>query len=575
MPSLAALALPFRDTYLDHDAITRQLRAWADAFPGLCRLESIGVTDEGRDLWVLTVGPEPERARPAVWVDGNMHASEVAGSSVALAIAEDALRLHLDPDAAVADLPPHTREVLRDVLFVVMPRMSPDGAERILKDGRFVRSSPRDERPARAAPRWERQDIDGDGLALAMRVVDPAGEYVALEGAGSALRPRRVEDEGPFYRLFPEGVIAGFDGETIPEPYYLSDNATDLNRNFPVGWRGEPHQTGAGLYPLSEPESRAVVAYTSARPHLFAWMNLHCFGGVFIRPSGDAPDSSLDRDELALFRQLEQWAELHAGYPTVSGFHEFTYEPDKPLHGDLVDYAWEGRGCLAWAVEIWDIFAQLGLQRPKRFVDYYERMSADDLSRLVAFDSEHNDSRMFPAWRPVDHPQLGPVEVGGFDPRVGLWNPPLSELAGICGGLSRVFLRVAAMAPRLDVAADVTPLGEGLHQLTVTVTNVGYLATYGIPSARELPHNEPVQVEVASAGGVDVVGPATARAEIGHLEGWGRGRFNASQSLLFPESRGSSNRARHRLVLRGAGEVTVRVGSCRVGWSETRVVVSS
>src|SRR6266545_3130012 len=88
MPSqsdrLASLDRGFRASYLDHDELTAQVRAWADAFPDLCRLRSLGESLEGRPLWHLTIGPDPDRLRPAVWVDGNMHASELAGSSVAL-----------------------------------------------------------------------------------------------------------------------------------------------------------------------------------------------------------------------------------------------------------------------------------------------------------------------------------------------------------------------------------------------------------------------------------------------------------------------------------------------------------
>ena len=99
---LEELSLGFRERPLSYDDLTRQVRGWADTFPDLCRVTSIGRTPEGRDLWLLTLGPEPDRARPSAWVDGNMHASELAGSSVALAIAEDVLRLHLESDAKPA-----------------------------------------------------------------------------------------------------------------------------------------------------------------------------------------------------------------------------------------------------------------------------------------------------------------------------------------------------------------------------------------------------------------------------------------------------------------------------------------
>jgi murein tripeptide amidase MpaA len=85
-----------------------------------------------------------------------MHASELCGSSVALAIAEDVLRLHLrQKEEQTGPKVSGTVEArLRDVRFYVLPRMSPDGAEAVLTSGRYVRSVPRDERPARAHARW-------------------------------------------------------------------------------------------------------------------------------------------------------------------------------------------------------------------------------------------------------------------------------------------------------------------------------------------------------------------------------------------------------------------------------------
>ncbi len=77
----------FRERYLGYDELTRTVRAWAHEHPSIVRLENLTTTPEGRELWLLILGPEPDRVRPSVWVDGNMHASELAGSNVALAIA--------------------------------------------------------------------------------------------------------------------------------------------------------------------------------------------------------------------------------------------------------------------------------------------------------------------------------------------------------------------------------------------------------------------------------------------------------------------------------------------------------
>jgi hypothetical protein len=564
MPALIErLSRGFRERYLSYDEIVEQLRAWAREAPDVVELRSIGQSREGRELWVIVIGREPGRARPSVWVDGNMHAGELCGSSVALSIAEDMLALHLAPEQALHGLPAHVRQTLVDVPFYVMPRLSPDGAEAVLMTGRSVRSVPRDERGG-SAPRWVAQDLDGDGLALSMRIPHPAGEFVEARERPGVLVPRELEDEGPFYKLYPEGVIEDFDGFGVPDPHYLSDNFPDLNRNFPWSWAPEPDQLGAGAFPTSEPESRAVVELTSKMPELFAWLNLHTFGGVFIRPLGNAPDSKMDPSDLALFRQIASWGEALTGYPTVSGFEEFLYEPDKPLHGDLSDYAYHQRGAIAYVCELWDLFRKLDMKRPAKFVDHYLRATREDLLRLARWDAEENESRVYRPWRRVVHPQLGEVEVGGFDPRFGITNPPFERLAGVCVAQSAAFLRVAALAPRIVVGEPrATRVGEGVHRIELSVENHGYLPSYVLASSRALPWNEPLRYELELEGPTLVSGEP--RRTLGHLEGWGRGQFGSGAWVHLPRSRGSSGSCRVSFVTSGRGRVTVRVAAPRIG----------
>lgn len=571
MPVVSDVSLGFRSAYLDHERITAQLRAWAEAFPALCRVTSLGKTPEGRDLWLAVIGRDPDATRPAVWVGGNIHAAELAGSSVALAIAEDALRSHLEPETL--DLPPAVIARLRDVLFYVVPRITPDGAERVLTSGQSVRSVPRDARVERGQPRWIRSDIDGDGRALAMRVRDPGGELVEAAEFPGLLVERTLEDQGPFYKLYPEGTIEHFDGKHVPSPFFLGDNPIDLNRNFPWSWAPGHEQIGAGPYPGSEAESRAILEFATAHPEIFAWLDLHTFGGVLIRPLGHGPDSKMDPEDLAIFRQLEQWMLDSTGYPTVCGYDEFLYEPDKPLKGDLSDYAYNQRGALAYVIELWDLFKRLGMERPKKFVEYYERVTRADLVRLAWWDRDENDGRSFPPWRAFEHPQLGPVEIGGIDPRIGIWNPPLHELAHVCASQSSVFLRVAALAPRLHVAGiDRHPVGDGLTRVDVRVVNDGYLGTYGLPSAKKLDFNEPVYA-TAHTEGCSLVDPGAAHQLLGHLDGWGRGLHTGQNLPAYPGTRGNTHTGWATYLVRGTGELVVRVGACRAGFVTAKIAI--
>jgi hypothetical protein len=563
-----ALERPFRARFLAHEELTALVRSWQKAHPEIVRLASIGTSPEGRELWVLELGPEPDRVRPAAWVDGNMHACELAGSSVALGIAADVIELHLEARGGMREdhparaLPPAVRERLRETLFYVMPRVSPDGAEAVLREGRYVRSVPRDRRPHAPVPRWICSDVDGDGLALTMRVEDPLGEFAAHPTIPGLVVPRTIEDAGPFYKVYPEGLVEHFDGRHVPSPHYLSDNDADLNRNFPWSWMPEPEQIGAGAFPGSEPESRAIIEWVTARPHVFSWLNLHTFGGVYIRPLGHAPDRKMDPQDLAIYHQVAEWGEKHGGYPTVSGFEEFTYEPDKPLHGDMADFAYHVRGAIAYVCEIWDLFARLGIERKKPFVDHYTKLGREDLERLHRWDAEHNASRIFRPWKKATHPQLGEVEIGGLDPRVGIFNPPYELLGEACDQQSAAYLRVAAMAPSLRArVVSKTPVGQGAVRVDVEVRNEGYLPTYVLSSAKKLALDARIFVEARCDGGATLV--SDGRVEAGHLEGWGRGLH--TQSIFFLRGEGTTASRVVSFVVAGSGRLHVRAHGLRVG----------
>jgi hypothetical protein len=203
-------------------------------------------------------------------------------------------------------------------------------------------------------------------------------------------------------------------------------------------------------------------------------------------------------------------------------------------------------------------------------VDHYVQLERKDFLALARLDREENEGRVFKRWRKVRHAQLGEVEVGGFDARVGIWNPPLSRLADTCATQSAAFLRVAALGPRLTLeVVKKEKLGTGHTQVEIRIANRGYLGTCGIPSARKLPISEPLRLTTA---GAKLIAPAESIIEIGHLDGWGQGLFNGA-SIFMPWTRGNVHEKFVTLVAQGQGKLTVKVGSCRVGYRTLEIEV--
>src|SRR6266498_5894302 len=123
-----------------YDELTRLLKAYAKEYPNLIRLESIGKSHEGREVWLITAtnsksGEDTEK--PAFWVDGNIHASEVTASAAALYLIDSLIKRY-PKDANV-------QRALDTRAFYIVPRVNPDGAEWALADKpKIIRSSTRE-----------------------------------------------------------------------------------------------------------------------------------------------------------------------------------------------------------------------------------------------------------------------------------------------------------------------------------------------------------------------------------------------------------------------------------------------
>ena len=152
------------------------------------------------------------------------------------------------------------------------------------------------------------------------------------------------------------------------------------------------------------------------------------------------------------------------------------------------------------------------------------------------------------------------------------WNPPYERLPETCASQSAAFLRVAALVPRITVSV-LRQERSGTHTtVELRVANQGYLPSYGLPSAKAVPHAEPLRLTV-KAEGVVLVAPSEQVVEIGHLDGWGGGLYGGP-SIFSPWTRGNGHERFVTIVAEGTGSLQLRVGSCRVGFTTVSVTLA-
>jgi murein tripeptide amidase MpaA len=507
------------DKLYKYGELMAALDTLAAARPDLVTLESIGRSHEGRDIRLATVtnsatGPHDEK--PAIWIDANIHSTEVTGSTAALHLLHRLVTQH-----------GHDERVTRAVdtrTFYVAPRVNPDGVELALATPpTYLRSSVR---------RWPRvdepdglieDDIDGDGRILTMRVVDPNGAWKVAAEDPRLMVPRAPDDAGagPYYRLLTEGTIRNYDGLLVPSA--RDPRSLDLNRNFPVNWRTDGEQQGSGPFPSSEPEVHTIMQAVIARPNICAYFAHHTFSAVILRPYDDRPDDQFPTEDLRAYTELGKHATAMTGYKQLSVFHDFRYDPKDVISGAADMWAYEHVGLFGWTTEFWSPLPKAGIT-DYHFVDWFaDHPIADDLA-LLRWNDDALGGRGFVAWYPFDHPQLGPVELGGWD-WFNVWgNAPAELMEAEIAPHSDFHVFTALVTPRLRVhRVDAQRLADSTWLVRLAVENDGWLPTNVTAKAKEKKLVEGVVARITLPTGVRLVS-GTERVDLGQLAGRNRAR---------------------------------------------------
>ena len=524
-----------------YNELTRLLKEYAKEYPDLLRLESIGKSREGRDVWLVTAtnfksGEDSEK--PALWVDANLHASEVTGSAAALYL--------INYLVACYETDEDVKRALDTRAFYIAPRVNPDGAEWALADRpkeirSVTRPYPHLDELGDGLTAWE--DIDGDGRILQMRLQDPNGAWKAHpDDPRLMVRRDPIETGGRYYRILPEGLLKDYDGVTIHVRKPKED--LDLNRNFPAGWRTESEQHGAGTHPTSEPEARNLVDFAINHKNITGAISFHTMSGILLRGFSDRPDHEHNTEDLWLFQKIGAKGTQITGYPNISTFHDFKYYPKQIITGAFDEWMYEHRGVFSWTVEFWNPMQQAGIEN-FTYIEWYREHPAEDDLKLLKWNDDVLKGEGFVDWHPFNHPQLGTVELGGWD-LLHMWtNVPLEFLEKEISPLPEWIVWHALISPKLALReTSVTSLGADSFRVRLVVQNEGWLSTYVTKKALEHKVTRGVIAEIMLPKG-SFLESGKEREELGELEG------RAYKSAFIDElAEGTSDRVKVEWVVR-------------------------
>ncbi len=513
---MSKVAIEFNQ-YYTYDRLTDYLKQYAEHYPEFCSLEAIGKSHEGRNVWAMTVTNQatgPAEHKPAMYVDGNIHAGEVTGSMACLYLI-DFLVGNYDSDQRV-------KKLLDTRSFYIIPRINPDGAELYLTTPTMLRSSVRpypDWRQDEDPPGLQPEDVDGDGQILQMRVRDDArGAWKADPEDDRLMLQRKPWDlEGPFYHLFTEGVLRDEQGELQSAALWPFNVAStkyglDLNRNFPAGY--SPLTPGSGPFPLSEPETRNQVEFISKHKNIGGVLLYHTTGGVLFRPHSTMPDKDFPGNDAQMYEVIGKMGTDVTGYPVVCCYGDI-------WSGVLDDWCYEQLGIFAFTPELWDL---VGRAAPELKSKQMQRMTPEERNQLdkaiLRWSDRELGGRGFVRWHKYEHPQLGEVEIGGYRMKEFRQNPPRHLLEAECHKINQFAMNYALALP--EVAIDevaVQRVAPGVYDISAVVSNHSYLPTHISQMALKHKAVRPDAVRLELASGMALVN-CEAKQEIGHLAGY-------------------------------------------------------
>jgi hypothetical protein len=499
----------FGEGYADYDELTERLQSLAGS--RLASLESIGQSDAGRDLWLLTIGNESTGSldqKPALLIVANLEGNHLVGSMTALYTAAHLVAAYGEDDAVTRLL--DTRTVY------VVPRANPDGAELVWSNAGYelpYKPHPSDPALGGMNHREIGSDLNGDGLVTRMRVRDPEGEYMVDPDDPRLMRKADpVKQERGEYAVWVEGI----DPAEMERYLAAGSDGVNLNRNFPHDY--VPYAPHVGVNQVSEAETRALADFAFDRTNIAAVLTFSPYDnlrsahpasagraeGTFAGPP-NVPTNLLASDRPYFEFVSERFREM-------TGLSGAGAEGEA---GSWPQFAYYMLGLPSFTTPVWTPPEAAETEAPRARTA--AGGSTADHRWLAHFDAAGIDG--FVEWTEARHPTLGAVEVGGFVPNSRV-NPPEDRLAELARPHADFAVWLGAQTPEVQVVETaVEARGDGIYLVTTTLENSGYFPTR-LEMGQRARMNTPLSVRLLPASGVTIL-TGNPQEQISRMGGMG------------------------------------------------------
>jgi hypothetical protein len=464
-PSVAQENIPAKheiafNRYYTYEELLGHMRKIAEAYPDIVKLESIGKSGEGRELVVAIVNSTktgPDTSKPGFWIDGNVHGNEIQSAEVVLYTLWYLAKSY----GHNQDL----TEILDNASFYLVVSQNPDGREGWFREAHTSSSSRHNRRKVdndrdglldEDAP----EDLNGDGMITQMWIADPNGRFIRDRNDDRVFVRVAADQKGEWTSLGEEGVDNDGDGSINED----GPGGDDMNRNWPSDWQPNYVQFGAGEFPFSNPEPRAIGDFIMSRPNIMAGQSYHNSGGMVLRGPGAAyRESMYPADDRVVYDELGKKGEDILPYYRYMIIYRDLYT----VHGGFVNWLSEQLGAYAFTNEMWT--PSMMFQRD---------IASPDDARTRLWRDQLKFGQDFSPYKEFDHPQYGTVLLGGPN-KWSSRNTPTFMLEEECHRNFAFTMLQASELPRvefgrIDIAKGAAP---GSWVVTAELRNSGLIPT--------------------------------------------------------------------------------------------------